>query len=516
MIAEKLKKSILQEAIQGRLVPQNPDDEPASALLERIREEKRDLVKAGKIKADKQESVIFRGSDNIKGTISGRFYERIGKDELIDITEELPFDIPENWEWARFGNITINKDGQRIPLSAAKREKLSKIYNYYGASGIIDKVDQYIFDKRLLLIGEDGANLLTRSTPIAFIAEGKYWVNNHAHVIDTYQHMLLDFISLYINSISLASYVTGTAQPKMNQAKLNTIFIAVPPLNEQKIIVSTVNQLLLKIKDYQKIETKVHQINISFPDKFRKSVLQAAVQGKLVPQNPDDEPASVLLQKVRKKRNELIKSGKIKKPKNESYIFRREDSWFEKIGKIEKCIDEELPFKIPNNWAWERVGNIGTFIRGSGIKRSDITSEGVGCIRYGEIYTTYNISFSEPKSFISPDLSKSLKKIDTNDLLFTLTGENKEEIGKTVAYTGERGICAGGDLGIYKYHFLTPLFLSYIFNSPYGIFKKSELGTGNIIVHISCDKLSNILIPIAPINEQLIIVRTINSLFSIM
>ena len=229
-----LKKSILHEAVQGKLVPQDPADEPASVLLERIRAEKEQLIKAGKIKRDKHESVIFRRDNS--------HYEKLdGIERCID--DEIPFDIPENWVWARFGTAMINRDAERIPLSVNEREKLQKIYDYYGASGVIDKVDRYLFSKPLLLIGEDGANLLTRSKPIAFIANGQYWVNNHAHVIDSSDELLLEYVATYINAINLAPYVTGTAQPKMNQEKMNSILIPIPPTGEQFRIVQKINQI---------------------------------------------------------------------------------------------------------------------------------------------------------------------------------------------------------------------------------------------------------------------------------
>ena len=235
-IKDKLRKSILQEAIQGKLVPQIAEEGTAQKLLEQIKTEKQKLVKEGKLKKSAlATSVIFRGDDN-------RYCEQIGK-KCLDITEEIPFDIPSNWSWVRFGSVMINRDRERIPLSVAQRQNLSKEYDYYGASGVIDKVDRYLFDKELLLIGEDGANLLSRSTPIAFIAKGKYWVNNHAHVLDVYDGVMLKYIALYINSISLAPYVTGTAQPKMNQEKMNSILIALPPQKEQQRIVAQIEKL---------------------------------------------------------------------------------------------------------------------------------------------------------------------------------------------------------------------------------------------------------------------------------
>ena len=238
---ERLKKSILQEAVQGKLVPQDPSDEPAEDLLERIRAEKQRLIKEGKIKKDKHESVILRRDNS--------HYEKLdGVERCID--DELPFEIPENWCWVRFGTALVNRDAERIPLSVAQREKLQKKFDYYGASGVIDKVDRYLFDKPLLLIGEDGANLLLRSKPVAFIASGQYWVNNHAHVIDAVAGVDLRYIALFINATNLAPYVTGTAQPKMNQEKLNSILVPLPPTAEQRRIVSAFEEIAAIIQQF--------------------------------------------------------------------------------------------------------------------------------------------------------------------------------------------------------------------------------------------------------------------------
>jgi type I restriction enzyme S subunit len=220
--ANKTRDKLLNLAIQGHLVPQDPNEEPASVLLERIRAEKARLVKEGKLKKkDLEEKPIS--------------------------PDEIPFDIPEGWVWCRFGTITINRDSERIPLSVEERSKLEKKYDYYGASGVIDKVDKYLFNKPLLLIGEDGANLINRSTPIAFIARGEYWVNNHAHVLDYIDDVLMQYMCWYINAISLVKYITGTAQPKMNQEKMNSILVPLPPISEQRRIVSKLEELLHEI-----------------------------------------------------------------------------------------------------------------------------------------------------------------------------------------------------------------------------------------------------------------------------
>jgi type I restriction enzyme, S subunit len=200
----------LKLAVRGQIVRQDPSDEPADDLIAHIQTEK--------------QSVERRGKPSIQlGAIH---------------------DIPQTWRWVRFGDVTMNRDGERIPVSKEERSARAKVYDYYGASGVIDKIDDFLFDKPLLLIGEDGANLINRSTPIAFIARGQYWVNNHAHVIDGTTEGFLRYIELHINAIDLKPYLTGTAQPKMNQARMNAIRIALPPEREQLRILAKVDELM--------------------------------------------------------------------------------------------------------------------------------------------------------------------------------------------------------------------------------------------------------------------------------
>ena len=234
---DTLKQTILQLAVMGKLVPQNPNDEPAAKLLERIAAEKAQLIKDKKIKKQKP---------------------------LPEITdEEKLFNKPESWIFRRFGDVMFNRDGERKPVSADLRKGMQGQYDYYGASGVIDRVNDYLFDKSLLLIGEDGANLISRSTPIAFLAHGKYWVNNHAHVLDGINIDFLKFVALHINAISLEDYITGTAQPKMNQAKMNSIVLVIPPEAEQQRIVAKVDELMalcdqLKARLTDAQTTKLH------------------------------------------------------------------------------------------------------------------------------------------------------------------------------------------------------------------------------------------------------------------
>ena len=354
MNGKQLKNSILQWAIQGKLVPQDSNDEPASVLLDKIRLEKERLIKEKKIKRDKNASIIYRGEDN-------SYYEKIlATGEVKCIDEEIPFEIPQGWEWERFGNVMINKDSERVPLSVAQRQHLKKTYDYYGASGVIDKVDKYLFDKDLLLIGEDGANLINRSTPIAFIAKGKFWVNNHAHVLDVCCGMALSYVALFINAISLVDYVTGTAQPKMNQEKMNSILLAIPPVKEQHRILEKMSMVDAFIDKYASLQIKLNSLDNSVYELLRKSILQEAIQGKLVPQITEEGTAKELLEQIKAEKQKLVKEGKLKKSAlNDSVIFKGDDNkYYEKIGK--KCVDitEEIPFSIPANWKWVRIRDV--------------------------------------------------------------------------------------------------------------------------------------------------------------
>ena len=283
---------------------------------------------------------------------------------MVCIDEEIPFEIPWGWELARFGSVMYNRDSERIPLSVAKRSKLTKIYDYYGASGVIDKVDKYLFNKDLLLIGEDGNNLINRSKPIAYIATGKYWVNNHAHVLDCIDSIFMQYIGLYINSISLVDYVTGTAQPKMNQEKMNSILLLLPPHNEQKRILQKIVKIQPLFVRYEKNQLRLEALTKTLYINLRKSILQEAIQGHLVPQNPNDEPASVLLQRIKEEKQRLVKEGKLKKKDVvDSVIYKGDDNkYYEQEDGIAVPIESDYDF--PSTWEVVRLSHICRLIDG--------------------------------------------------------------------------------------------------------------------------------------------------------
>lgn len=517
MTAQQLKNSILQMAVQGKLVPQDPNDEPASVLLERIRAEKERLIKEKKIKREKNPSVIFKGADNTP-------YEKIG-DELRPLADEVPFDIPDSWEWVRLGNISsyaetkqkvnatsadpsiwgldledIEKGGRLLEHKTVGERRAVGDKTVFAKGDILySKLRPYLL--KILVAPDDGI-----CTPeiVPFRVYGGIDPN---YIVN---YLKSPYVDNLINSITY-----GVKMPRVGTETMTSLLVPIPPLEEQRRIIEKIDGVASAISAYDVAYQKTETLNSAFPEALKKSILQEAVQGKLVPQDPSDEPAEALLERIRAEKQRLIKEGKIKKDKHESVIFRRDNSHYEKRGSEEVCIDEEIPFEIPENWAWCRASSLGTMIRGRGIKRTETVAQGCPCIRYGEIYTTYETSFDSAVSFVPETLDKDCLHFSSGDVVFTLTGENKVDIAKTVAFLGEGQIAAGGDLAFWTHHGMNPLYLVYYMASPYCIELKRRTATGDIIVHISTSKVGDFLVPIPPIKEQNRIVSAIEQLFAV-
>ena len=502
MNGKQLKNSILQWAIQGKLVPQDPNDEPASVLLERIRAERKRLIKEGKIKKDKNESIIYRGDDN-------SYYEKLPDGRVACIDEEIPFEVPKGWNWERFGNLVFNRDSERIPLSVSERNSLAKNYDYYGASGVIDKVDRPLFHTPLLLIGEDGANLINRSTPIAFIAKGEYWVNNHAHVIDSKDLMELEYLCLYINAIPLTPYVTGTAQPKMNQEKMNSILVAVPPIEEQKRIVKKYSVIEPIISRFALAQRRMDKLNDDIYEKLRKSILQEAIQGHLVAQDPNDEPASLLIVRISTEKQRMLKEGKLKqKDICDSVIFKGEDNkYYEKIDGKVLDINDEIPYDIPASWSWVRLQQVCTYIhRGKSPKYSEVKKFPVIAQKCNQ-WDGFHI---EKAQFIAPESVSSYaveNLLRDKDLLWNSTGLGTlGRIGLYPVSSNPYGFAvADSHVTVIRTlpDFIRPEFLLMFFSSPTvqsviedkasGSTKQKELAT---------ETVKSYIVPIPPLAEQ--------------
>ena len=359
MTGQQLKSSILQMAVQGKLVPQDPNDEPASVLLERIRKEKEQLIKDGKIKKEKNPSYIFRGADNLP-------YEKVGKNEPVCIADQVPFEIPESWEWVRLGSIFSIEMGQS-PAGNTVSEKNIGIEFHQGK--------MFFGDKYINLSGKYTSSptkyapknsvLLCVRAPVGKvnITNRKLCIGRGLCAIIPLAGMPLLFVyyllaayeNIFVKQATGTTFVAITAETVKNQ------LIPLPPFAEQIRIAEQIEKLIPVINEYRKVEDNIKKLNDCFPELLKKSILQEAVQGKLVPQDPTDEPASVLLERIRAEKERLIQEGKIKRDKHESVIYRRDNSHYEKLDGFERCIDDEIPFEIPETWEWVRLGTISTY-----------------------------------------------------------------------------------------------------------------------------------------------------------
>ena len=411
-------------------------------------------------------------------------YEKFSGGTVKCIEDEIPFDVPNNWEWCRFGSYTLNRDSERKPVSSVQRKKVKKIYDYYGASGVIDQTDSFLFDEELLLIGEDGANLLARTKPIAFLADGKYWVNNHAHCIDSIDKRLLKFICIYINAINLFQYITGSAQPKLNQDNMNKILIPIPPKAEQEKILESIKIILSNINDIDLLKGKL-QSNIA---NAKSKILDLAIRGKLVPQNPNDEPASVLLERIRAEKEELIKQGKIKRDKKESVIFKGDDNSYYQ--------------DLPETWELVNFKDCATLISGRDLNKNEYNAESIGIP-----YITGASNFINENILINRWTTVPKIVSEVNDILITCKGT-----------VGELAINKYGNIHIARkimairiYKNINLEYIKFFLESIVMEIKKTANG---LIPGISRDDILSLNIPLPPLAEQKRIVDEIEKIFA--
>jgi type I restriction enzyme, S subunit len=509
---KRLRELILDLAIRGKLVEQDSTDEPATELIKKIAEHKAQFDAAKTRKASQPTSAAA--------------------------VEVPPFDIPQGWSWARFGAVTICRDGERIPVSQADRVNRAKVFDYYGASGVIDKIDGYLFDKPLLLIGEDGANLINRATPIAFIAKGQYWVNNHAHVIDGISEGYLQYVALYINAIDLKPYVTGTAQPKMNQAKLNGIPVPIPPETEQHRILAKVDELmalcdrleadqadaeaahaqlvqalldsLTQATDaadfrvsWQRLSEHFHAIFTTEAsiDALKQTVLQLAVMGKLVPQSPGDEPALALLRQADVDKARLIAEGIIRKAR----------------GSSAKQSAQDEPFSIPSGWLWVKKSSVLRFLNGYAFKSEWFRPEGVRLLR--NINIGHGVVDWSDVACVSADQADDFSAfaLAAGDLVLTLD--------RPIISTGlKAAVIRKSDLPcllLQRVAKLSPYadciatgYLTIWLNSAFFI-GAIDPGRSNGVPHISTSQVGEMLFALPPLAEQHRIIAKVDELMAV-
>ena len=512
MTAQQLKNSILQMAVQGKLVPQDANDEPASILLERIRKEKEQLIKDGKIKKNKKESYIFRGADNLH-------YEQIGKSEPVCIADELPFDIPDSWEWCKLKDVAFVNGGFAFKSTdfINKGTRVIRISDFNENGFINTKIVRHKYDDSLESFLLQKKNILLCMT--GGTVGKSYFVTTLDEPMITNQRVatikIFGALEEYVNLVILSPITQKLINNKKNSTNdnisidtINNFIIPLPPLKEQERIVERFGFIETFIQLYRINETKLLTLNNSFPESFKKSILQEAIQGKLVPQDENDEPASVLLERIRAEKQKLIAEGKIKKDKNESVIFRRDNSHYEKLNGIEYCIDDEIPFRIPDSWEWIRLGSIGDWGSGATPSRSnpEYYNGDIPWLKTGDLNDGHIEYIPEKISLIA--LKKTSVRLNpTGSVLIAMYGATIGKVGiLTFPSTTNQACCACFPIEIYNEY------LFYFLMSQKTAFVKR--GEGGAQPNISKEKIIATLMPLPPLAEQFRIAKTLNEVLN--
>ena len=516
MTGKQLKNSILQWAIQGKLVPQDPNDEPASVLLEKIRAEKARLIKEGKIKKDKKESIIFRGEDN-------SYYEKFADGKVVCVDDEIPFAIPESWQWERWGNLSYSiQYGYNAPAEETGDIRMVRISDIQHGDVLWatvpfchineSEIDTYLLQKDDILFartgGTVGKSFLVKDVPYPSIYAGYLIRTRYSNMLSA-QYMKY-FMECELYWEQLRNGTIATAQPNCNGKTLAKMILPIPPYNEQIRITDKLNQVLEQVRRYGESQDRLDKLNIQIHDLLKKSILQEAIQGRLVAQDASDEPASILLQRIKEEKLRLVAEGKLKKKDViDSTIFRGDDNkYYEQIGKNLIDITGDIPFDIPSNWVWTRIGYLFAHNNGKQLNKGN----SVGTLM--EYITTSNLYWD---GFRLDNLK--------------IMPFEESEIERSQAIKGDLLVCEGGDVGrsciwtydypimlqnhIHKLRAYLPLCTKYFFYIFY-LYNLIGLigGKGIGIQGFSAKALHNTIIPLPPLNEQERIVKKIEIVFN--
>ena len=459
-------------------------------------------------------------------------YEKIGKNEPVCIADEVPFDVPESWAWVRLKDITIKEIKRgKSPTYANSGNVLVFAQKCNTKAGNIDlsltkHLDLQVFTKypdeeymrdNDIVINSTGNGTLGRIgvfrdsdriddciiVPDSHVTT----VRVNAALISDYIYYALTYYQPYLEKNCSGS----TNQTELKPAVIANLFIPVPPYAEQRRIVQKLSDVLPLVMVYNDKETALETYNNDFPSQLKKSILQYAVQGKLVPQDPADEPASVLLERIRAEKEQLIKSGKIKRDKHESVIFRRDNSYYERVNGIERCIDDERPFEIPESWRWTRWGTVATSIQ-YGYNAPAKQCGRIRMVRISDIHENLVTWTTVPFCDID-ELDISTYLLQPNDILFARTGGTvgKSFLVRDVPY---EAIYAGYLIRTRYSALLCPQYLKYFMESPL-YWQQLKTGT-TATAQPNCNgqTLSNMLLPLPPAKEQYRIVEKINRAFA--
>ena len=516
MNGKQLKNSILQWAIQGKLVPQDPNDEPASVLLDKIRQEKERLIKEKKIKRDKNASIIYRGEDN-------SYYEKmLATGEVKCIDEEVPFEIPQGWEWCRVSSLfqinpkvvaEDNTSAAFIPMEAISAGYGSEFRYYEKKWGEIKSGYTAFADNDIAFAKITPCFQNRKSAIFEGLPNGIGAGTTELKILRTYGETINRWFVLYFLEspyfIDEATFKGTANQQRIIVGYLENKLFPLPPLAEQERIVDKIGLVMPIIDKYSKSQELLDKMNVELNECLKKSVLQEAIQGKLVPQIAEEGTAHELLEQIKAEKLKLVKEGKLKKSAlASSVIFRGDDNkYYEQIGK--NCVDitEEIPFEIPNNWIWTRMGQIGDWGAGSTPQRGnqDYYGGNILWLKTGELNNDIVYDTEEKitqRAF--QDCSLRMNKI--GDVLIAMYGATIGKlaiVGKEL--TTNQACCGCTPYVVYNW------FLFYFLMASRDSFIKK--GEGGAQPNISRVKLVEHLIPLPPLNEQKRIVKRIETLF---
>ena len=521
MNGKQLKNSILQWAIQGKLVPQDPNDEPASVLLERIRAEKARLVKEKKIKKDKNESIIYRGEDN-------SYYEKfLATREVKCIDEEIPFEIPATWEWCRLLSI-VSLLGDGIHGTPEYSEGGSVYFingNNLFDGQILIKPDTKTVSKEEAV---KHSRLLNESTVlvsingtignIAFYSGENVILGKSACYFNLLNGIERKYIKIVLQTDYFLEYTkrvaTGSTIKNVPLSGMRNVLIPIPPKDEQQVIIDKLSSLKLLIEKFNIEQSQLNKLNAELRSVLKKSTLQEAIHGKLLPQITEEGTAQELLEQIRQEKQRLVKEGKLKKSALlDSIIYKGDDNkYYEQVGK--KCLDitEQIPFETPKNWVWTRLSHIANIYTGNSISETEKKSKFTDVI--GRYYIgTKDVDFNNriiydngiaiPKQY-EPDF----RLAPNNSILMCIEGGSA---GRKIAILNQ-DVCFGNKLCCFSPFVGIGKYMYYYLQSP-SFFELFNLNKTGIIGGVSIAKVKEILIPLPPIKEQQRIVAQIEKLF---
>lgn len=457
MTPQQLRNSILQMAIEGKLTEQRMEDGNASDLLKEIKAEKAKLIAEKKIKKEKS---------------------------LPEISEdEIPFEIPDNWVWCRIGEIFYLQAGKNISASAIYDKGA---YPCYGGNGLRGYVSTYNREGHYPLIGRQGA----LCGNINF-ADGKFYATEHAVVVETYKMSDSDWAGIFLKTLNLNQYATATAQPGLAVSKINIVLIPLPPFAEQKRIVARLEEILLLVDEYEKAYNELQELNKKFPDNLKNSLLQMAIEGKLVEQRAEDGNARDLLKEIQVEKAKLIAEKKIKKEKP-----------LPEIG------EDEIPFEIPDNWVWTRFGDV-LDIRDGTHDTPKYLPSGIPLVTSKNINNGI-INFDDVKYISKEDADKINNRslVEDDDILFAMIGS----IGNPVIVKKTREFCIK-NIALFKQYFKNKLCMNYVYY--FLLQKQSEFkqnASGGVQSFVSLKLFRNYLFQLPPLAEQKRIVAKLEQL----